>query len=119
MKGLWLVAGLLGLTAATLTWIIGFPLATGSYAASLPTTTLALVIGMGAILMWDKRYRRWAWIAVLVGAGLGPFVRGASRYFLSGPLELCVLCLIFVMLAALTTPRSKPSLDKPDDRRDD
>ena len=109
MNGWWVVAGLLGLTAGTLTWIIGFPLAAVAYAASLPTTTLALLMLLGGYFMWDKRLRRWGWIPVLIAVVLGPFVRGAQKYFLSGPMEIGVLCLLAALIASATTRPPKAS----------
>jgi len=105
---MWLIAGLLGMTGATLTWTIGFRLAAVSYAGSVPTTTLALLMGIGGFLMTDKRYRRWSWILVLLATLAGPFLRGASDYFLEGPIEFGALSLLLAGLAALTTRGRKP-----------
>ena len=107
MNPLWLVGGLLGMTAATLTWVIGFHVAVVSYAGSFPTTTLALAMGVGGFLMTDRRHRRWSWVMVLASLALGPFLRGASQYFLEGPLEIGLLSLLFAALASLTSPRKK------------
>jgi drug/metabolite transporter (DMT)-like permease len=109
VKALWMVAGLLGMTAGTLTWTIGFRVATVSYAASVPTTTLALMMGFGGYLMTERRHRRWSWILVVLSLALGPFVRGAWQYFLEGPIELGLLCLMCAGVAALTgSPRRPP-----------
>jgi hypothetical protein len=108
---LWLIAGLLGMTAGTLTWTIGFRLATVSYAGSFPTTTLALMMGVGGFLMTDRRHRRWSWILVLVSLVIGPLLRGAEIYFLEGPFEVGLLCLICAGIAALTSPRKRREED--------
>ncbi len=117
LNGWWAVAGLLGLTAGTLTWIIGFPLAAVAFAASLPTTTLALLLGLGGYLMWDRRHRRWSWSLVLVALIVGPFVRGASKDFMSGPLEIGAVCLLAALVASATTrrPKSAPTEGGDDD----
>jgi hypothetical protein len=111
LNPLWLIAGLLGMTAGTLTWTIGFRLATVSYAGSFPTTTLALLMGIGGFLMTDRRRQRWSWILVAVSLVLGPFLRGAEVYFLEGPMEVGLLCLICAGIAAFTTRRKKPEKD--------
>jgi len=105
---MWLIAGLIGMTGGTLTWTIGFRVAVVSFAGSVPTTTLALMMGIGGFLMTDRRHRRWSWILVLASMIIGPFLRGASEYFIEGPLEIGALCLLFAGLAALTSPRKKP-----------
>jgi drug/metabolite transporter (DMT)-like permease len=114
VRGLWFLAALLGMSAATLTWLIGFPLAAVSYAASVPTTTLALLMGLGSYLLGHPRHRRWSWLLILFGLVVGPLVRGAWLYFLEGPLELGIVTLLCVLVAALTEPRdTRPSGDDP------
>jgi uncharacterized membrane protein len=107
MRALWLITALLGMTAATLTWIIGFPLAAVAYAGSVPTTTLALAMGVGSYLLTNKRHRRWSWLLVAVPLAIGPFLRGAWMYFVEGPLEIGLACLLCALIAALTEPRAR------------
>ena len=90
-------ASLLGMSAAMLTWVIGFRI--GQH-ESFFSTTLALLIGLGGVLQAYDRHWRWAWsleaAALPIGFGLNPI----SPYF-PLPAVLIVASLMMVTFASL------------------
>jgi lipoprotein signal peptidase len=94
MKVLRAVASLLGMTAAALCWVIGFRL---SPSQSFISTTLALLIGLGAVgLLYDRYWRR-SWVLELLGLPLGFYFNVTSPYF---PLPSVILAGSLLLTAA-------------------
>jgi hypothetical protein len=102
------LAALLGFTAAGLTWVIGFRVTAHE---SFLSTTVALLIGLGAVGLLHEVRWRWSWILELVGLFLGFYFNPISPYF---PMPSVFLAgsLLLTLAVALTAPRRRRDPDE-------
>ena len=105
---LWGFAALTGMMAALMAWILGFFVIPQ---ASLVSTTIALIIGLGGYWMFDVLKRRWSWIMVLFGIPIGFFLPKPAGNSYIIPALTCLLSLILAASGAMlgaSLPKAKP-----------
>ena len=103
MNILYGIAGVAALLGAMTTWLIGFRV--NPHVSYIPTT-LALIIGLGGVGLFQPRQRRWAWLLLLVSLPLGYAVNLTSPYFPRASLFIAA-SLLFALFGALARPRKR------------
>ena len=103
MNILYGIAGIAALLGATMTWLIGFRV--NPHVSYIPTT-LAIIVGLGGVWLFNPRHRRWSWILLLVSLPLGFAINLTSPYFPRASLFIGA-SLVLSLFGALARPRKR------------
>jgi len=112
---LWGLAALFGMMAAFMTWILGFFIIPQ---ATLVSTTLALIIGLGGFWMFDVYKRRWSWAMVLFGVPAGFFLPKPAGNSYIIPSLTCILSLLLAASGAMVGVAKRSKHRPPQDDAD-